>query len=58
MLAKAAGAEPSGRIRDQKLHAAVARRTFGNQNQKNTSVPERLEIKMPKRHHVRTAFGC
>ena len=27
-LAKAAGAEPSGGMRDQKLHAAVARSTF------------------------------
>ena len=28
MLAKAAGAEPSGQMRDQKLHAVVARSTF------------------------------
>jgi hypothetical protein len=27
-LAKAAGAEPSGQMRDEKLHAIVARRTF------------------------------
>ena len=27
-LAKAAGAEPSGQMRDEKLHAVVARRTF------------------------------
>ena len=27
-LAKAAGAEPSGQMRDEKLHAAVARSTF------------------------------
>ena len=31
-LAKAAGAEPSGEMRDEKLHAAVARSTFGSQN--------------------------
>ena len=31
-LAKAAGAEPSGQLRDQKLHAAVARSTFRSQN--------------------------
>ena len=29
--AKAAGAEPSGRRRDQKLHAVVARSRFGSQ---------------------------
>ena len=27
-LAKAAGAEPAGQMRDEKLHAAVARSTF------------------------------
>ena len=27
-LAKAAGAEPSGQMRDEKLHAIVARSTF------------------------------
>ena len=31
-LAKAAGAEPSGQMRDEKLHAVVARSTFGIQN--------------------------
>ena len=30
-LAKAAGAEPSGQRRDEKLHAVVARSTFGSQ---------------------------
>ena len=29
-LAKAAGAEPSGEMRDEKLHAVVARSTFGS----------------------------
>ena len=33
-LAKAAGAEPSGQMRDEKLHAVVARRTCGSQNVK------------------------
>ena len=28
MLAKAAGAEPSGQMKDEKLHAVVARSTF------------------------------
>ena len=31
MLAKAAGAEPSGQMRDEKLHAVVARSTFPSQ---------------------------
>ena len=35
-LAKAAGAEPAGQRRDEKLHAVVARSTFPNQNVKNT----------------------
>ena len=30
-LAKAAGAEPSGQMRDEKLHAAVARSTFASE---------------------------
>jgi len=33
-LAKAAGAEPSGQMRNEKLHAVVARKTFGSQNVK------------------------
>ena len=40
-LAKAAGAEPSGQIRDEKLHAVVAH----------------LEVKMHKAHQCRTTFG-
>ena len=35
-LAKAAGAEPAGQMRDEKVHAVVARSTFGSQNVKNT----------------------
>ena len=35
-LAKAAGAEPAGQMRDEKLHAVVARSTFGSQHVKNT----------------------
>ena len=35
-LAKAAGAEPAGQMRDEKLHAVVARSTFGSRNVKNT----------------------
>ena len=36
-LAKAAGAEPSGQMRDEKLHAVVARSTFVSEKAKNTS---------------------
>ena len=36
-LAKAAAAEPSGQMRDEKLHAAVARSTFPSQNAQNTT---------------------
>ena len=41
-LAKAAGAEPSGEMTDEKLRAVVARSTFGSQNAKNTSCSEHL----------------
>ena len=34
--AKAAGAEPSGQMRDEKLHAVVARSTFPSQNVQST----------------------
>ena len=43
-LAKAAGAEPCGRMRDEKLHAAVARSTCPTQ-------------KCTKKPHARTTFG-
>ena len=35
-LAKAAGAEPAGQMRDEKSHAVVARSTFPSQNVQNT----------------------
>ena len=35
-LAKAAGAEPAGQMREEKLHAVVARSTFPSQNVQNT----------------------
>ena len=35
-LAKAAGADPAGQMRDEKLHAVVARSTFPSQNVQNT----------------------
>ena len=39
-LAKAAGAEPCGQMRDEKLHAVVARNTFPGQNAKGTTTSE------------------
>ena len=38
-LAKAAGAEPAGQMRDEKLHAVVARSTFRSQNLQSTPGP-------------------
>ena len=39
-LAKAAGAEPAGQTRDEKLHAVVARSTFPSQNVESTPAPD------------------
>ena len=39
-LAKAAGAEPAGQMRDEQLHAVVARSTFPSQNVQNTPGPD------------------
>ena len=39
-LAKAAGVEPCGQMRDDKLHAVVARSTFPRQNVQNTPTPD------------------
>ena len=35
-LAKAAGAEPSGQMRDEQVHAVVVRSTFRSQNVQST----------------------
>ena len=40
-LAKAAGAETSGQMRNEKVHAVVARSTCGSKKCQNTSVSER-----------------
>ena len=39
-LAKAAGAEPSGQMRDEKLHAVVARSTFPSQKCQKPTVSD------------------
>ena len=41
-LAKAAGAEPCGQMRDEKLHAVVARSAFPSQNVQSTPGPDHL----------------
>ena len=48
-LAKAAGAEPAGQMRDEKLHAIVARSALWRE--------AHFEVKMCKAHQVRTTFG-
>ena len=49
-LAKAAGAEPAGQMRDEKLHAVVARSTFGSQHVQSTPIlGPLLEIEMSKK---------
>ena len=49
-LAKTAGAEPAGQMRDEKLHAVVARSTFPSQNvTKHTMVGALLDVAMSKK---------
>ena len=39
-LAKAAGVEPAGQMKDEKLHTVVARSTFPSQHVQNTPGPD------------------
>ena len=52
-LAKAAGAEPAGQMRDEKFHAVVARSTFPSQNVQSvvecTILGPLLEVEMSKK---------
>ena len=49
-LAKAAGAEPAGQMRDEKLHAVVARSTFPSEKvQKHLGLGALLEVEMSKK---------
>ena len=48
-LAKAAGAEPAGQRRDEKLHAVVARSTFPSENVQNTILGPLLEVATSKK---------
>ena len=69
-LAKAAGAEPAGQMRDEKLRAVVARSTFASEKAKNPLLEVEMsnkckplwreaqfEVKKYKPHHVQTVFG-
>ena len=59
-LLKRAGAEPSGQMRDDKLHAVVAQSTSASQNVQSTSASEHfLEAAMSNKMHavvVRSTF--
>ena len=53
-LAKAAGAEPAGQMKDEKLHAVVARNTFPSQNAQDTLFSDHFwKLRCPK-----SARGC
>ena len=70
-LAKAAGAEAAGQMRDEKLHAVVAQSRFPSQNVQSTPASDHFwklrctplwreahfQVKMYKTHHARTTFG-
>ena len=52
-LAKAAGAGPAGQMRDEKLHAVVARSTFRSQSVQNTPGPDNYwKLRSQKVHAV------
>ena len=56
--AKAAGAEPSGQMRDEKLHAVMARSTFGSQNVQKTPTSEHFcKLRCRKKVHAVVARG-
>jgi len=55
-LAKAAGAEPAGQMRDEKFYAVVARSTFPSQNVQNTSVSHHF-WKLRCRKRTETSTG-
>jgi len=44
-LAKAAGVEPCGQMKDGKVHAVVARSTFRSPNVQNTPTPDQMSKK-------------
>ena len=48
-LAKAAGAEQAGQMRDEQLHAVVARSIFPSRNVQNTRFGPLLGVEMSKK---------
>ena len=48
-LAKAAGAETSGQMRNEKVHAVVSRSTFGKEKCQNVGLGPLLEVEMFKK---------
>ena len=67
-LAKATGAEPSGQMRDEKLHAVVARSTFASEKAKAPHIRRtfgmmplwreaHVQVKMYKAHQSQSIFG-
>ena len=52
-LAEAAGAEPAGQMRDEKVHTVVARSTFQSQNVQNTSASDHFwKLRCRKMHTI------
>ena len=52
-LTKAAGAEPAGQMRDEKVHAVVARSTFASQNAESTPASDHFwKLRCRKVHAV------
>ena len=59
-LAKAAGAEPSGQMRNEQLHAVVARSTFPSQNVQSTPLSDhfwKLRCRKSERRSGASTFG-
>ena len=48
-FAKAAGVEPAGQMRDEKLHAVVARSTFASEKAQNLTFGALFEVEMSKK---------
>ena len=61
-LAKAAGAEPAGQMRDEKLHAVVARSKFPSQDVQNTPTSDhfwKLRCRSARcSQKIRLAISC
>ena len=57
-LAKAAGAEPAGQMRDEILHAVVARSTFASQNAQNKPCSDHFWKLRCRKSVARSTFRC